>query len=167
MNQPVLVLNANFEPLHVCDTRRALGLIIGGKARLVANGRGYVHTVQTSFARPSVIQLHKMIHRPRPFPRLSKKEIFRRDNYVCQYCGRQTTHLTVDHVIPRFQGGTHSWHNLVAACPSCNRHKGGRTVEEAHMALRRPPQEPPRSAAYLFGRYLDQDQVWRDYLTGW
>lgn len=167
MDQPVLVLNANFEPLHVCDTKRALNLIIGGKARLVANGRGYVRTVRVSYARPSVIQLQKMIHRPRPFPRLSKKEVFRRDNYVCQYCGRQTTHLTVDHVIPRFRGGIHSWQNLVAACPPCNRRKGGRMLDESHMVLRRPPQEPPRSAVYLFGRYLDSDLTWQSYLEGW
>jgi 5-methylcytosine-specific restriction endonuclease McrA len=167
MNQPVLVLNANYEPLHVCDTRRALGLIIGGKARLVANGRGFVRTVRQSYARPSVIQLQKMIHRPRPTPRLSKKEIFRRDHFICQYCGRQTTQLTVDHIIPRYRGGIHSWQNLVAACPPCNRRKGGRTLEEAHMALRHPPQEPPHSAAYLFGRYLEQDRAWSEYLEGW
>jgi 5-methylcytosine-specific restriction endonuclease McrA len=167
MKQPVLVLNANFEPLHVCDTRRALGLIIGGKARLVANGRGFVHTVRIAYARPSVIQLEKMIHRPRPHPRLSKKEIFRRDQYSCQYCGRQTTQLTVDHIIPRYRGGIHSWQNLVAACPSCNRRKGGRTLEEAHMRLRHPPHEPPSSAMYVFGRFLEQEQSWNQFLKGW
>jgi 5-methylcytosine-specific restriction endonuclease McrA len=167
MKTPVLVLNANYEPLHVCDTRRALHLIIGGKARMVINGRGYVHTVRTSFACPSVIQLQKMIHPPRPFPHLSKKEIFRRDGYICQYCGRHTLHLTVDHVIPRYRGGTHAWENLVAACPPCNRTKGGRLLEEAHMRLRTLPHEPPRSALYLFGHYLDDFSEWRTYLEGW
>lgn len=167
MNSPVLVLNGNFEPLHVCDTRRALNLVLGGKARMLANGRGYVRTVQRLIPKPSVIQLEKIIHRPRPHPRLSKKEIFHRDNYVCQYCGRKTSHLTVDHVIPRYRGGTHTWQNLVAACPACNRRKGGRTTEEAHMALRHIPQEPPPSVQYLFGRYLEEYLEWKDYLEGW
>jgi len=167
MKTPVLVLNANYEPLHVCDTRRALHLIIGGKARQVINGRGYVHTVRLSLPCPSVIQLQKMIHPPRPFPHLSKKEIFRRDGYTCQYCGRRTMHLTVDHVIPRFRGGAHAWENLVAACPPCNRNKGGRLLEEAHMHLRTPPREPPRSALYLFGHYLEVFSEWRTYLEGW
>jgi 5-methylcytosine-specific restriction endonuclease McrA len=167
MKTPVLVLNANFQPLHVCDTRRALHLIIGGKARLVANGRGVIHTVRLSFPIPSVIQLQKMIHPPRPIPHLSKREIFRRDEYTCQYCGRQTPHLTVDHVVPRYRGGIHAWHNLVAACPSCNRRKGGRTLVEARMKLRRIPREPPRSALYLFGHYLPNCSEWRTFLEGW
>jgi 5-methylcytosine-specific restriction endonuclease McrA len=167
MKTPVLVLNANYEPLHVCDTRRALHLIIGGKARLVINGRGYVHTVRLTLPCPSVIQLQKMIHPPRPFPHLSKKEIFRRDDYTCQYCGRHTMHLTVDHVLPRHRGGAHVWENLVAACPPCNRNKGGRLPDEAHMHLRTPPREPPRSALYLFGHYLDDFSEWRTYLEGW
>jgi 5-methylcytosine-specific restriction endonuclease McrA len=167
MKTPVLVLNANFQPLHVCDTRRALHLIIGGKARMVADGRGYIHTVSTSFPIPSVIQLQRMIHPPRPIPHLSKREIFRRDNFTCQYCGRQTPRLTVDHVIPRYRGGLHSWTNLVAACPTCNRRKGGRTLAEARMRLRRIPREPPHSALYVFGRYLSDTKEWRIFLEGW
>ena len=167
MNGLVLVLNANFEPLHVCDTHRALNLIVGGKARLVANGRGYVRTVRLSYPRPSVIQLHKMIHRPHPRVRLSKREVFRRDEFTCQYCGRQTAHLTIDHVVPRHRGGTHTWANLVAACPACNRRKGGRTIEEAHMQLHRLPHEPPATARYLFGRHLEENREWLDFLEGW
>src|SRR3990172_5836001 len=66
MNEPVLVVNANYEPLNVCSTRRALGLLFTGKAEMVANGRGYVHTVRLSIPRPSVIRLDRMIKRPRP-----------------------------------------------------------------------------------------------------
>ncbi|MBM2847378.1 MAG: hypothetical protein HW418_320, partial [Anaerolineales bacterium] len=137
MKQPVLVLNANFEPLNVCDTRRALGLIMNGKAEMVANGRGYIHTTRLSYPRPAVIRLEHMVKRPRPRVKLTKREVFRRDNYTCQYCGRQTAHMTIDHVIPRHRGGQHRWDNLVAACPGCNRRKGGRILAEANMALRR------------------------------
>lgn len=167
MHEAVLVLNANFEPLNVCDTRRALGLIITGKAELVANGRGYIHTTRAQYPRPSVIRLGQIIRRPRPRVKLSKREIFRRDNFTCQYCGRQTSHLTIDHVIPRHRGGLHRWDNLVAACPPCNRRKGGRLVQEARMALRRLPAEPAPSAAYLFGRHLQDNGDWSKYIDGW
>lgn len=167
MNQPVLVLNANYEPLNVCDTRRAIGLLLDGKAEMLANGRGYVHTTRLSYPRPSVIRLGHLVRRPRPRVKLSKREIFRRDNYTCQYCGRQTNHLTIDHVIPRHRGGQHRWDNLVAACPGCNRHKGGRALVEANMALRRHPAEPAPTAAYLFARHLTENIEWRKYLEGW
>jgi 5-methylcytosine-specific restriction endonuclease McrA len=167
MNEPVLVLNANFEPLNVCDTRRALGLILTGKAEMVANGRGSIHTARQNYPRPSVIRLESMVRRPRPRVKLTKREIFRRDNYTCQYCGRQATHLTIDHVEPRHRGGGHSWGNLVAACQQCNRHKGGRTASEANMHLRRHPAEPAATAAYLFGRHLADNADWAKYIDGW
>ncbi|RME91123.1 MAG: HNH endonuclease, partial [Anaerolineae bacterium] len=124
MQAPVLVLNANFEPINVCTTRRAIGLILAGKAAMVVNGRGYIHTVSQAFPRPSVIRLERMIHRPRPRVKLTRREIFRRDNYTCQYCGRRTPMLTVDHVLPRHLGGKHTWTNVVTACPACNHRKG-------------------------------------------
>ena len=65
MYNPVLVLNANFEPINVCNTRRAIGLILGGKADLVLNGRGEIHTISHSYPRPSIIRLEKMVRRPR------------------------------------------------------------------------------------------------------
>lgn len=167
MQAPVLVLNANFEPIHVCTTRRALGLILGGKAAMVVNGRGYIHTVREAIPRPSVIRLEAQVHRPRPHVKLTRREVFRRDNYTCQYCGRRDGNLTVDHVIPRHQGGLHVWTNVVAACPACNHRKGGRSPEEAHMKLLRLPKEPPANALYLFGRHLAENQEWEQFITGW
>jgi 5-methylcytosine-specific restriction endonuclease McrA len=167
MNQAVLVLNANFEPLNVCDTRRAIGLILTGKAEMVANGRGNIQTARASYPRPSVIRLEHMVRRPRPRVKLTKREVFRRDGYACQYCGRQTAHLTIDHVLPRHRGGQHRWDNLVAACAQCNRHKGGRTAIEANMHLRRRPGEPAATAQYLFGRHLAENTDWSKYIEGW
>ena len=167
MNDPVLVLNANYEPLNVCSTRRALTLLVAGKAEMLANGRGYVHTVRLTLPRPSVIRLGHMVRRPRPRVRLTKREVFRRDNFTCQYCGSRSPRLTIDHLIPRHRGGEHSWDNLVAACPACNLHKGGRTVQEARMALRRPAHEPVASAMYLFSPLLERNQDWETYLRGW
>jgi len=167
MYTPVLVLNANFEPLNVCTTRRAINLIISGKADLVMNGRGWIKTVSQAYPRPSIIRLEKMIKRPRPQIRLTKREILRRDEFTCQYCGNHTLYLTIDHIVPRRLGGTHTWDNLVAACPPCNHRKGSRTLEQAQMRLLRHPSEPPTSAQYLFSRHLKENQEWLPYIQGW
>jgi 5-methylcytosine-specific restriction endonuclease McrA len=167
LSQPVLVLNGNYEPLNVCSTRRALSLVVLGKASVVENGRGDVHTPCGTYPRPSVIRLAHVVRRPRPRVRLNKHEIFRRDGFRCVYCGQRVTHLTLDHVVPRHRGGPHSWDNLVTACASCNRQKGGRTPEEANLPLRQRPSEPQASADYLYGQYLNQNEEWRRFTEGW
>ncbi|MCL4561416.1 MAG: HNH endonuclease [Chloroflexi bacterium] len=167
MDAPVLVLNANFEPIHVCDIRRAIGLIMTDKASMVLNGRGEIKTVSRSYPLPSVIRLEKMIIRPRSRIKLTRREVFRRDNYTCQYCGRHSLDLTIDHVIPRHLGGKHTWTNVVAACSQCNHRKGGRTLEEAKMHLLRTPKEPPASAFYVFGRHLAENAEWEPFILGW
>ena len=167
MDNSVLVLNANFEPIHVCDLRRAIGLIIADRASLVMNGRGEIHTISHVFPRPSVIRLNMMVHRPRPTVKLSRREIFRRDNYTCQYCGKHTLELTIDHVIPRHLGGPHIWLNVVAACSACNHRKGGRSLIDANMRLHHNPAEPPNSAFYIFSRHLKEFVEWEPFLVGW
>ena len=167
MNQPVLVLNGNYEPINICNTKRAMGLVLAGKATVLENGRGAIRTISRVYERPSVIRLVYVVRRPRPRVRLCKREILRRDGYRCQYCGRVTNHLTIDHVVPRFRGGQHSWTNLVAACPQCNRRKGGRSLSEARMQLLSQPYEPRPTALYLYGRYTAGNGVWARYLEGW
>jgi len=167
MYEPVLVLNANFEPINVCTTRRAIGLILAEKAAMVVNGRGHIHTINQLLPRPSVIRLEHMIHRPRPRVKLTRREVFRRDNYTCQYCGRHDLPLTVDHILPKRLGGQHIWTNVVAACPSCNHRKGGRRLEEVQMHLRQEAKEPSASAAYLYGRHLNDNGEWEPYINGW
>lgn len=167
MLEPVLVLNANFEPINICSTRRAMGLLLTGKADMVVNGRGYIRTISELLPRPSVIRLESQVHRPRPHVKLTRREVFRRDNYTCQYCGKHDGGLTVDHVLPRHLGGQHTWTNVVAACPSCNHHKGGRKLEESHMVLQHKPKEPPANASYIFGRHLVDNGEWEPYISGW
>ena len=167
MQAPVLVLNANYEPINVCDMRRALGLIMAEKAILVLNGRGEIRSVNAILPRPSVIRLQKMVHRPRPQIKMTRREIFRRDNFTCQYCGKHSQELTIDHILPRHMGGRHVWLNVVAACPYCNHRKGGRTIDEAGMRLLHHPTEPPNNARYLFGRHLEENSEWEMYLSGW
>jgi 5-methylcytosine-specific restriction endonuclease McrA len=167
MNEPVLLLNGNYEPLNVCTTKRAMGLLLAGKAIVLENGRGVIHTVSRTYERPSVLRLVYVVKHPRHRVRLSKREILRRDNYRCQYCGRSTSRLTIDHVVPRHRGGGHSWENLVTACPECNRRKGGRTLAQAGMKLLHLPREPRATAHYLFGGYVEGNGTWAKYLEGW
>lgn len=167
VNEPVLLLNANFEPLNVCTMRRAVGLMMTGKAEMLLNGRGVIKAASSLFPRPSILRLSYMVHRPRPRVKLTKREIFRRDAYTCQYCGRKGHDQTIDHVVPRHRGGGHAWTNLVTACPACNRRKGGRTPQEAGMRLLHPPGEPSASALYLFAHHLKTNEEWRTYIEGW
>jgi 5-methylcytosine-specific restriction endonuclease McrA len=167
MNEAVLVLNANFQPINITSTYRAINLVLAEKATLVMNGRGYIHSVSQAFPLPSVIRLNRMVKRPRPIVKLTRKEIFRRDDYTCQYCGRKFHNLTIDHVIPRHMGGTTTWQNVVTACSRCNHLKGGLTPQQSGMQPLRAPKAPPSTATYLFGKHINQNQEWQEFLIGW
>jgi 5-methylcytosine-specific restriction endonuclease McrA len=166
-NRKVLVLNANFEPINICNVKRAFGLMFSEKAVLVINGRGTLFTVDNNFQIPSVIRLQYMVHRPKSNVCLSRKEILRRDHYTCQYCGKSADNLTIDHVYPRHLGGKLTWENLVTSCSICNNQKGGRTLKEAHMKLLKLPKSPPQSAMYFYGKHLNENKEWTDFLVGW
>jgi len=163
---PVLVLNQNYEPLNVCNVRRAFVLLDRGKAEIIENGRGYLHTPTLTFEIPSVIRLIYLIRRPRPQGRLTRRDVFLRDRFTCQYCGKQTKELTLDHVVPRHRGGAHTWENVVAACKACNHRKAGRTPQEAHMQLSRPPVKPAYSFLRSFYPYLESQASWRKFIPG-
>lgn len=167
MFEDVLVLNANFEPINVCGMRRAVGLLLGDKATMVLNGRGVIRTSRNTFPRPSIIRLNYMVHRPRPQVKLTRRELFRRDNFTCQYCGKKKTNLTMDHVIPRHLGGKQTWDNIVTACAECNHRKGGRTLGEANMRLIQAPKSPPNSIHYIFSHHINQNEDWEPFITGW
>jgi 5-methylcytosine-specific restriction endonuclease McrA len=94
---------------------------------------------------------------------LSRKNIIRRDNYRCQYCGKKTSTLTIDHVIPKSRGGTDTWDNLVAACVKCNNKKGNRTPSEANMPLLKKPRKP-NHIMFLKQFMGTIDDSWRPFL---
>ena len=151
---PVLVLNQNYEPLHVATIRRALVLWLAGKAEILETYDHEVASAQHRFPAPSVIRLYTLVKRPLIRVRLTRREVFMRDNFTCQYCGVRTHDLTIDHVIPRSRGGPHTWENVVSACRTCNHRKGGKSLAEARMQLLRPPFEPPPSRYYTIQRLL-------------
>ena len=168
VNASVLVLNQNYEPLNVCNTRRALVLVIDGKAEVLEAYDCTVASASRVFQSPSVIRLIYMIRRPRPRVKLTRREVFIRDNYTCQYCGRQAGDLTIDHVIPRSRGGPHTWDNLVSACKTCNHRKGGKLLNEARMSLRNLPKEPSPGRYYTIERRVESSiyEVWEKFMPG-
>lgn len=168
MRDNVLVLNQNYEPLNICSVRRALVLVLGGKAELLEAAKGHIASATRMFPFPSVIRLVHLIKRPRPRVKLTRREIFLRDGYVCQYCGMRTSNLTVDHIIPRSRGGLHVWENVVAACQPCNHRKGGKSVAEARMKLLMQPHEPRAGRYYTIERRMSSalDQDWEKFLPG-
>jgi len=165
INLPVLVLNQNYEPLNICRVRRAIVLLYRGKAEMLEDGSGFIQSASRTFPVPSVIRLAYWIKRPWPKPKLTRIEVFNRDRYTCQYCGKETKQLTLDHVIPRYQGGEHTWENVVSACISCNRRKAGRTPEQAGMRLLCVPSAPRGNFfSYASHHYLQSRAEWQKYL---
>lgn len=167
IDRSALVLNQNFEPLNVCSVRRAFVLVDHGKAEVLEAAKDGIRGVDRVYQTPSVIRLHHFVRRPRPRVRLTRREVFARDEGRCQYCGLAESDLTLDHVIPRHRGGRHDWDNIVAACRRCNHRKGGRTPAEAHMRLTRSPRQPTLTPAEMFTRYLEGYREWRPFVVGW
>ncbi len=168
MDNAVLVLNQNYEPLNVCDVRRALVLVFGGKADVLEHHPHRIHTTGLSYSTPSVIRLRAFVRRPRPRVKLSRREVFIRDGFACQYCGGFGHDLTIDHVVPRCRGGQHEWTNVVTCCKTCNHRKGSKSVTEARMELRTTPREPRPGAYYTIERRLDlrRQPTWHKFLPG-
>lgn len=161
----VLLLNHNFEPLTMCSARRAITLVWTGKAEVLEHTEHCVRSVSASFLIPSVIRLLIFVNIARCMHiQLTKQNILRRDLRTCQYCGRTESHMTVDHVIPRSQGGQDSWENLVCACSSCNNRKGDSTPEKAGMHLLRSPRKPSL-VSFLFSHKGVVSDSWKMYLN--
>jgi 5-methylcytosine-specific restriction endonuclease McrA len=139
----VLVLNASFEPINVCTVRRAIVLILKEKAEMVDDTGFELHAEKVSMTRPSVIRLVTYVRIPfHSFRRkITRRAVFARDDWQCQYCGRRGS-LTMDHIVPRSKGGDTSWDNVVACCAGCNRRKGDRSVNQAGMRLLSRPRTP-------------------------
>jgi len=141
-NQEVLLLNSDFEPLNVCHLRRAMALIMLGKADVIQHHDEGVRTASGLLDAPSVVKMKYHVRRPMPELRLSRHSVLARDGYTCQYCGAKGRDLTIDHVIPRWMGGPHTWDNLVACCRRCNLKKGDKTPQQAACALPLSPRRP-------------------------
>jgi 5-methylcytosine-specific restriction endonuclease McrA len=167
LQRPVLVLNASYEPINICAARRALVLVLKGVASAEELSAGSVHSPRAALRLPSVIRLLEYRRIPHQARALSRKNIFMRDRYTCQYCHRTlpSNELTLDHVVPRSRAGESAWENLVTCCNACNNHKGSRTPEEAGMKLARQPRPYSMHTSRHIMRMLGKGEVqWRKYL---
>lgn len=168
-NEHILVMNRSWTPVAVTTIRRGMSLVFRNHARIVdvesfdlfswerwleerstpnapsdAPAAGYIQTVSLRIELPQVIALTVFNRVPARMAPFSRRTLFRRDNFECQYCGDRpgVRNLSIDHVFPRSRGGGTDWTNCVVSCVRCNVSKGNRTPEEAGLALRRPPFRP-------------------------
>lgn len=162
----VLVLNASYEPLNITTWRRAVVMLLKGKAEGLEHDP--THLIREDTLLPTVIRLRQFVRVPyRQLP-LTRRNLFHRDGHCCQYCGYSGDQLSVDHVVPRSRGGLDAWENVTTACLSCNVRKGNRTPREAGMVLLRHPHRPASGLGYEATRHLraGRHREWTKYLIG-
>ncbi len=167
MNRSVLVLNASYEPINICDVKRAVRLIFKGIACAEDESDIVIRSPSVSIRVPLVIRLHYYVHIPHRLVKFSRKNVLLRDKYKCQYCGKSfpPSTLTLDHVIPSSRGGKTCWDNVVTACSQCNHRKGDRTPQEAQMW----PIRTPKALSLIYSihqtRSVDRcHEVWKKYM---
>ncbi len=188
----VLVLNRLYNAIRVVDARRAFNMLLKGVAEVVSVEDGnyvnytfeswqeaaefqrayeldqhdWVFTTRVVIAVPKIVRLLGYDRIPREAVKLNRRNIYARDGSRCQYCGKHfsTRELTLDHVVPRVQGGENTWTNLVCACVRCNARKGGRTPVEAGMRLIRAPVKPRRNPAIAIRLGSPRYQSWKAFL---
>ena len=193
LDASVLVLNKLFMAVHIISVRRAFCLLCKELAEVVSLEDGqfstydfetwrevsefrakyfrqedddWVRTATSEIQVPRVIRLLGYEKLPKQTVKFNRRNIFARDHNQCQYCGKKfpTTELSLDHVVPRSQGGQSTWENIVCACINCNVKKGGRTPKQAHMTLVRKPEKPKRSPLLNLKLTLTKYQSWKTFL---
>ena len=163
LNSRVLVLNQNFEPLTICKAKRAIIMMLLGKAELIIGLERAVRSVRLSFPLPSVLRLNHYVKLRNREITLTRRKVIERDRHQCQYCGKTTGSMTADHIIPKSMGGKDSWENMVCACLECNNRKGDRLPKQAGMKLLKKPKKPHHLTFVLnsMGRI---DTQWRPFI---
>lgn len=159
---PALVLNATYEPISVVSARRAVVLVLNGRAEMLKPSGSVFRSARTSVEVPSVVRLRRYVRVPYPRSNaITRRGVFARDDSRCQYCGNRAE--SIDHVTPRSRGGPHTWENVVAACRPCNSKKRDRLLSEISMRLFKTPRAPGRTAwvASAVGSVPD---AWSEYL---
>lgn len=164
INNRVLVLNQNYEPMSVCSARRAIIMQLLGKVEVVETYDGVkVHSISSAYPLPSVVRLGAYIKVPYKKILLTRKNIVKRDRHTCQYCSDHEGPMTVDHVVPKSFGGLDTWENMVCACERCNNKKGDRLPAKAGMKLLRQPRRPSH-ITFIQSFIGVSDDRWRPYL---
>jgi 5-methylcytosine-specific restriction endonuclease McrA len=165
-----LVLNPGYEPVARVPWQRAVTLLFLGKVEVVEEyGDKEIRSVTFVFKMPSVVRLFRALRGARKAIKFSRENVYARDGGRCQYCGAgvRRDEITYDHVVPRAQGGTTTWENIVTACVGCNQKKGGKTPEQAGMKLRSTPVKPkklPDAFRVTFAFRKGMPETWRAFL---
>tara|TARA_R110002020_G_C15840921_1_gene735155 strand:+ start:19 stop:537 length:519 start_codon:yes stop_codon:yes gene_type:complete len=165
MNRNVLLLNSSEEIIKVIDWKKAIKLLESGKAKKpYAYNKTYsVRTIHGEYKLPAAIVLVRFVYLPYDDSMPSRRNVFKRDNWTCQYCGfisKNPKSLTIDHVYPKCMGGGTQWTNLVTACPKCNSKKGNKLLKECGMKLKNKPTKPKRLALQLVGLDESGKELW-------
>tara|TARA_B100000029_G_scaffold125435_2_gene118960 strand:- start:44205 stop:44714 length:510 start_codon:yes stop_codon:yes gene_type:complete len=163
----VLVLNQSYEPINVCGAKRAIKMSLLGKAEVVESGEFEIRSETSQLFLPSVIRLKKYVYlkiRKKKVP-FSKKNVLKRDQFTCQYCGSSNGEMTLDHIFPRSKGGKSTWKNVVCSCRVCNAKKGNRLPEEVGMILISKPTQPVFPLIGGFGKssVIFSTEKWTKY----
>lgn len=157
-----LVLNATYQPLGVVSARRAVVLVLKSKATVIEIDGGVFRSPKFTIPIPSVVKLNYFVNVPyRVRSTLSRRAVFIRDGFECQYCGAPAEN--VDHIHPRSKGGRHTWDNVVASCRRCNSRKENRLPQEAGLKLRRTPRAP-HDSLFLLMTVGKLHPTWERYL---
>jgi len=156
----VLVLNTTFLPINICSWKRAIVLVFKGKAETVEKSKKHVNSGR--YTLPLVIKLRDYVPIPYNSVVFTRKNIFLRDNYICQYCKR-SGNLTIDHIIPTSRGGEDVWENVVTCCIRCNNRKGDKLPEDVNMKLVSIPYKPPSSLYLQVTRQSSVPSSWFSY----
>lgn len=155
--ETILVLNADYSPLNLTTSKRALLLILKGKAEIIQNDSTYYRSEKLIYQKPLIIRLLNYIKNKIKTFKVNRIRVYRRDQYECAYCGSKKQ-LTIDHIIPKSRDGKNSWENLITCCLPCNLKKGDRTPEEAGMPLRFRATTPNTYFANMYSSTL-----WLEY----
>ena len=154
------MLNASHQPLAVVAARRAVILVLKDKAEVVVSNGQVFRSEHLHIDAPSVLRLRMFVKIPyRSHAPLTRRAVFARDDWRCQYCGAAAENL--DHVVPRSRGGSHTWENVVAACRRCNSRKENRLIEEVGLHLARRPFAPKDGFKLSIGRL---EPEWEPFL---
>lgn len=126
----------------------------------------FIRTVRMHIVVPRIIRVLTFARLPRQEVKFNRRNLFARDHNTCQYCGKRfvTSELSLDHVVPRSQGGRTTWANIVCACVRCNVKKGGRTPIQAHMRLIREPVKPRRNPVVTVSTADSRYASWKHFL---
>ena len=162
----VLVLNASYEPLNITTWRRALVMVLKGKAEGLEHDSS--RWIRGDTMLPTVIRLRQYVRVPYKQLPLTRRNLFHRDGHRCQYCGSSADQLSIDHVVPRSRGGLDTWENVTTACLPCNVRKGNRTPREASMTLMGKPHRPLSSLRFEAARQISAGRhgEWAKYVIG-